>query len=341
MDLMSFADAISHSRSKSKRHVLLGNGFSIACRPDIFVYGKLFEQADFSRLSPSARSAFAALGTQDFERVIRALRDAGSLAAIYSTQTDVAVAMRNDADGLRDVLVNTIAASHPERPSDISDDEYESCRKFLSNFDTVYTLNYDLLLYWAQMHVNEGANPSSDDGFRKSEDDFDASYVVWESHQSHEQNTWFLHGALHVFDSGIEVRKFTWVNTGVRLIEQIRDALKRDYYPLFVSEGSSDEKLLRIKHSDYLAKAYRSFSEITGCLFVYGHSLAENDEHYLKRIERGKLTRLYIGIYGDPNSPGNKAIVRRANAMPLARVGNKARPLDLFFYDASTAKVWR
>jgi hypothetical protein len=74
---------------------------------------------------------------------------------------------------------------------------------------------------------------------------------------------------------------------------------------------------------------------------VYGHSLAENDEHYLKRIERGKLTRLYIGIYGDPNSPGNKAIVRRANAMPLARVGNKARPLDLFFYDASTAKVWR
>jgi hypothetical protein len=53
MELMSFSDAIARSRSNGKPHVLLGNGFSIACRPDIFVYGKLFEQADFSKLSPS------------------------------------------------------------------------------------------------------------------------------------------------------------------------------------------------------------------------------------------------------------------------------------------------
>jgi hypothetical protein len=85
---------------------------------------------------------------------------------------------------------------------------------------------------------------------------------------------WFLHGALHVFDSGTEIQKYTWKNTGVRLIDQIRDALSRDYFPLFVSEGTSDEKYEKIRHNDYLAKGYRSFSQITGDLFIYGHSLA-------------------------------------------------------------------
>jgi hypothetical protein len=337
--VMSFDEAISESRNHTKRHVLLGNGFSIACRPNIFVYGRLFEQADFSALSPAAKEAFGALSTQDFEHVIQALRDASKLVKLYKgISADVNKKMKEDAEGLKNVLVNTIAASHPDMPSDVSDDEYSACRKFLSNFHTTYTLNYDLLLYWAQMHVEEGEKPSSDDGFRKPDGDFEAHYVTWEPHQSHEQNTWFLHGALHVFDAGTEVQKYTWINTGVRLIEQIRDALRRDYFPLFVAEGTSREKQARIRHSDYLAKAYRSFCEIGGCLFIYGHSLAENDEHFLRRIEKGKISHLYVGIYGDPNSNDNKRIMRRANHMSVER-GNK-RPLKVSFYDSQTAHVW-
>lgn len=38
--LLSFNQAISKSEIYSNRHAMLGNGFSIACRPDIFVYGK-------------------------------------------------------------------------------------------------------------------------------------------------------------------------------------------------------------------------------------------------------------------------------------------------------------
>jgi len=61
VNLLTFDEAITASDKYSKRHAFLGNGFSIACRPDIFVYGKLFEQADFSKLSMSARKAFDAL----------------------------------------------------------------------------------------------------------------------------------------------------------------------------------------------------------------------------------------------------------------------------------------
>ncbi|NTU58558.1 MAG: DUF4917 family protein [Chlorobiaceae bacterium] len=343
MTIMTFAEAIEASACYSKRHLLLGNGFSIACRPDIFRYDKLFEQADFSTLPDSAKSAFSVLHTTDFERVIKVLRDSASIAAGYGVTSTQADAMRSDADELKELLVETIAQSHPALPGDITDDEYAACQRFLDNFTTTYTFNYDLLLYWTHMHRENRTDIHSDDGFRTSQSDIDSGidseYVVWESSQSHDQNMWFLHGALHVFDSGTEIQKYTWNRTGVRLIEQIREALSRNFFPLFVAEGSSAEKLERVRHSDYLAKAYRSFQEIQKCLFIYGHSLAANDEHYLRLIEKGKLSHIFVGLYGDPASATNKMIAQRANAMRLARTGKRELIVD--FYDSESAHVWR
>jgi hypothetical protein len=337
--LLTFEEALTESRRFTKRHILLGNGFSIACRPDIFLYGKLYEQADFSKLSPTAKKAFEALGTHDFERVIKALKDTRAIVEAYGGVPQAFIdTLQSDADGLRELLVETIAHSHPAWPGEISGEEYAHCRAFVSNFHNVYTFNYDLLLYWAQMNTDEGVAPTSDDGFRKSDVDYDAAYVIWEPSQSHKQNTWFLHGALHVFDAGTEIQKYTWVNTGERLVDQIRCALKKGYFPLIVSEGTSDEKLERIRHSDYLAKAYRSFSEITGALFIYGHSLAENDEHYLKRIEKGKVSQLYVGLHGDPDSASNKRIVRRAEQMASNR--RRGATLGISYFASSTARVW-
>jgi len=84
MTILTFQEALAESNRFSKCHVLLGNGFSIACRPDIFLYGKLYDQADFSKLSPTAKKAFEALGTQDFERVIKALHDTKAILEAYS-----------------------------------------------------------------------------------------------------------------------------------------------------------------------------------------------------------------------------------------------------------------
>jgi len=337
--MLTFAQAMNEAQKYNKRHALLGNGFSISCRPDIFVYGKLFEQADFSKLSPSAKLAFEALDTQDFEKVIKVLRDASAVLSAYSgVNTTLIKQLKTDADGLREVLVQAIASSHPEWPGEITDEEYNSCRIFLSYFNNVYTLNYDLLLYWAVMHNDDGEKIKSDDGFRKPEDEFDSEYVVWEAGTSRSQNIWYLHGALHVFDAGSEIQKYTWINTGQRLIEQIRDALNRDYFPLFVAEGTSKEKLERIMHNEYLAKGKRSFSSIQGALFIHGHSLAENDEHFIKAIEKRKIKHLYIGLYGEENSKSNKVIKARAQRIVNNRANSK--PIQVSFYDSKSAKVW-
>lgn len=298
----------------------------------------MFDRANFSSLSPGARKAFDLLKTQDFEKVIEALRDTRKVLKAYPGDfSKFRKTLKADADGLREVLVQTIASNHPSSPMDLEESEYKACRAFLSSFNNVYSLNYDLLLYWVQMHTKEGERPDSDDGFREPEDEFEADYVTWESHQTHDQNTWYLHGALHVFDTGSEVQKYTWSRTGIRLVEQIRDALSKDFYPLFVAEGTNKEKIARIRHSDFLSKAYRSFTEIGGALFVFGHSLAKNDEHYLKRIEQGKVQHLFVGIHGDPDSPLNKSIIKKANEMPNKRKRNTK--LLVSFYNSETVNV--
>src|SRR5436853_7861187 len=80
--LPSFEAAMRKIGGAGKRHLLLGNGFSIALKSDIFSYGSLYENADFSQ-SPHIPRLFEALGTQDFEIVIRHLQSAARVLIIY------------------------------------------------------------------------------------------------------------------------------------------------------------------------------------------------------------------------------------------------------------------
>jgi len=353
MPLLSFADAIAESNQFSKRHLLLGNGFSIACRADIFHYGSLFAQADFTAV-PEVLAVFEALGTQDFEAAIRALENAVRILPAYVPHGAAAVAkMLEHAAALKEILVQTIAANHPHIPLDIPDEKFWACRRFLANFlagekaGCVFTLNYDLLLYWTLMHddmpFDEPIDLAINDGFGNDEDDPDADYVVWQGETSaHSASVLFLHGALHLFDSGKELLKYTWIRKGIPLIDQAREALARNAFPLFVAEGTSAQKKTKIRHNAYLYQGFKQFTanvqQGRHCLFIFGHSLAENDDHILNRIGRGRFGKLYVGIYGDPLHPVNEVIIARALA--LSQLRTEKWPLEVAFYDAGSAHVW-
>jgi uncharacterized protein DUF4917 len=334
--LLSFDQALA--QSEGKKHLLLGNGFSRACRDEIFAYEALFQRADFSALSQTARESFNSLHTTDFEIVMRALRTAEALVHLYEPGNDsLAANLHNDAEGLRDVLAAAISQNHPERPGDIPAPSYESCRRFLQHFDSIYTLNYDLLLYWALMQTELEPDVEFDDGFR-TPDDGEAEYVTWEIEKTYAQTIFYLHGALHLYDAGAELQKYTWCNTQVALIEQIRAALAAELYPLIVAEGTSRDKLDRILHSSYLGRGYRSFSSIGGSLFVYGHAMSENDDHWYRLLEKGKLRRLFVGVFGDPNSAGNRTLITRGLRLRELRPAKK--PLEVMFFDSASANVW-
>jgi len=373
VDVSTFQEVLDQTAGE-KRHLVLGNGFSIALFPDRFRYGSLLGETDFSEYL-QIREVFDRLKTTDFEVVIKALRVAVAFLPIYVN--DVALLTRLDAHAeiLKDLLVRAIAGRHPERPSEIAEEQYGACRTFLAHFvgaarnekpsggkdlrGYIYSLNYDLLLYWALLHeqvLNWNADdPLSsvfektevllhDDGFRAPEDEPDAPYVTWEAEDAaNSQNIHFLHGALHLYDDGPDLKKKCWERSGgVPLIDQIRAELSDGRFPLFVSEGDSDSKLERIRHSGYLQRSLRSFASVcrspSVALFVFGHSFGPTDEHILRLLERGKFGRLYVSLYGDAGSAGNQSLVRRVQRMPLAR--HEKYPLEVRFFDATSASVW-
>lgn len=357
MQLLSFDDAIEQTKHQ-KRHLLLGNGFSIALFPNRFTYGSLLESADFTN-TPEARQAFDVLNTSDFEEVINILKQAANVSRLYGVDSVTSAKMVLQAETLKDLLVQAIAGRHPEFPSEVSEAQFSACRQFLSHFrgkreingrdgrGHIYTLNYDLLLYWTLLHT-AGPQPDDlgldhDDGFRAPLEEPDAPYVTWDGERSASPSLHFLHGALHLFDHEGDLRKLCWERSGGRrLVDQIREALDGDLFPLFVSEGSSRSKLKRIRHSAYLHKGLRSFAEIcrqkAATLFIFGHSLAPSDNHILREVERGAIQNLYVSMYGEPESATNRTLVARAEQ--LARQRPTARPITLHFFDSKSARVW-
>ncbi|TFV37154.1 DUF4917 family protein [Bradyrhizobium frederickii] len=342
--VLSFDDAMQSVSGLTKKHLLLGNGFSISLKPDIFSYGALFDSADFSS-KPHIKDLFKALKTQDFEIVIKHLQDAATVLDAYG-RSDPALAkdFKEDAAAIKDALVKAIAKRHPDRPFDIKPEQYAACRTFLSRFDHMFTLNYDVLLYWTLMQSDVDKRTfRHDDGFRHPEEDPSVPWVSWQ--QGNAATVSYLHGALHLFDAGSEMTKYTWSKTDKPIVEQIRASLDEEKYPLFVAEGTSATKLERILHNAYLHKALRSFE---GCqtssaaIVIFGHSLADNDRHVLKCIAKGNSPYLLVSLYGDPSSEANKKIIHAANSLVEERgpAGGKKKALEVRFYAAASVKLW-
>jgi hypothetical protein len=355
VEVLTFQQALDDAGA-GKKNLLLGNGFSIACEPRVFSYSSLYEQAQSSAFvtAPELQRVFDILRTNDFEIAIRALEDSAKLVPIYVPSIpDIDQVLNQHARTIKDALIRTIAENHPETPNNVFEEKFYACRKFLSHFigtantGRVYTLNYDLLLYWAVMHdeVPDGADPISlakDDGFRADQENDGADYVIWNGEGNHEQNIHYLHGAVHIFDAGSELKKYTWVNTGVPLLNQARAAMDQSMFPLFVAEGESQKKLSKIKHSAYLYHSFKSFhgvmQQANQSLFIYGHSLADNDQHVLSKIGKGRIKKLFVSLYGDQELLSNQDIIRKAQALVLMR--NQHNPLEVKFFDAQSAEVW-
>jgi hypothetical protein len=357
MKLITFQDALKQAEPFNKRHLLLGNGFSIACVPSIFTYGSLFTKADFSDM-PEVKKTFQILDTQDFELVIQALeKGSGVLPAYLPKEISTSRKMLEHAGQLKERLIETIAANHPAFPAEIPEEKYRACIAFLAIFldqgGTIYTLNYDLLLYWTLMYGMERKliNIQPLDGFGRDTDFNDgkleiSDYVTWQGDtKAHGQNVHYLHGALHIYDRGADIEKFTWVDKRIRLIDQARKALSEGRFPLFVTEGESKKKMAKISHCGYLYHSFKSFSSsmnyktknAKSCLFTYGVSFSDNDDHILKKIPKGKVAKLFVSIYGDPDSVENLKIIDAAERLKVKRANGD---LEITYYDARSTDIW-
>lgn len=164
-------------------------------------------------------------------------------------------------------------------------------------FKSIFSLNYDLLLYWIIMqNAKQGRSGLEDDGFRGK------GYPTWPGNKR-SMTIYNLHGALFFFaltsESGYNyvLEKIRNAN-GSSILDLVENRIMKDSFPLYVCEGTSKEKLNHINRSDYLRYAFYKIKEIEGELVLYGVSLADNDEHIWEAIGENKnINKLYINFH--------------------------------------------
>ena len=282
------------------------------------------------------------LGQCDFEYTLRHLTVARDVLSRYEKTTAkttvVRKAIKEDIEKIKNALIQAIADGHPSYPSCIKDEQYNSCFKFLKHFERgrKYTFNYDLLLYWVYMHFKErpeGEKLEMDDGFRSSNSEYT---VTWEIGNEIEQNLYYLHGAIHIFNSEAGIEKYTWQNTGIPIKDQVQESLENSKYPIFITEGSKQQKAKRIRESAYLGRSFSSLKSIGGSLFIFGHSLGDGDDHVFDHInKKSKVKKIFVSVYGDIEEPHNKKLIKKVESW------EKNYPAkEYFYYDAETAEVW-
>jgi len=333
-ELLTFQQVLEQT---DKPHVLLGNGFSMSYDSARFSFTTLLESAvekGVIERDSYIYKVFQKLETADFESVMRALKDAEQILEVYEGDEEKRQQMRADSEALKGYLVQIVTNNHPEKSTSLLEEEKAACLDFLSNFDKIYTLNYDLLLYWSTMQDQSATS----DGFSNTESSVNEGYVVY-SNSRMPMRVYYLHGALHYFDADSEIIKKTYNNTDVPLVEQVRESLDEGKYPIFVSEGTSEQKITKILHSAYLNHCYKSLKTVGSAkksgLVIFGASLKENDNHILEAILQSKLINIYLGV---SDAAAGAYLSERIDS--FNRTVEEAKKKKLYLYDYQTVNVW-
>jgi len=347
IELLSYADVINQTK-KQKKYLLLGNGFSMSYNKDRFSFTSLLASAvDSGLISKSSPiyAVFSEFDTKDFEEVVKLLETSVKVLKTYGviSASDQKMILE-DSKLLKEYLVDVITNNHPEKITEISDAEYLNSANFIKEYEKVYTLNYDLLLYWTSIKLSSFLYDGTiNDSTLKIYDGFNdpykgsTDYVIFEN-GGKSFNINFLHGGLHIFDNKSEIIKNTYSRTERTLKSQTLENLDKDIYPIFVSEGTSEQKKSKIIHNAYLNHCYKSLQSIGAktkddSLILFGTLLKMNDTHIRNAILRNNVNNVYIGVYSEDE-------IKEFDDFIEFIMENKLKK-NVYFYDSKTVKVWR
>ncbi len=339
-ELQSYQDVIAYlDKEKRERHLLLGNGFSMAYDKDIFSYNalsKFIDELDDELL----KKLFEIVNNKNFEVVMQQLDNFIELAKAFSNDDELVVKLGSASQTLKESLITAVRSLHPEHVFKVPEVKSKKCAEFLNAYladgGSIFTTNYDLLLYWVLMRNGLDSN----DGFGKEFEgvalDGSAEFadLAWGKYKD-EQEIFYLHGALHLFDAGVEIEKELY-DSEHYLLEKISERIDNKDFPIFVAAGNGREKMEHVSHNKYLAHAMDRFSEIEGSLVVFGFGFGESDSHIIDAINRAakhgqktddRLWSVYIGVNSQASLDRLEKIVDHFQC-------------KVNFYDARGAGIW-
>jgi hypothetical protein len=273
---------------------------------------------------------------------MRQLETFSSFLAVFGADPALQKTVEAARSKLKSALIDAVKALHPEHVFTVPEAASKSCatflRRFLDSGGKLFTSNYDLLLYWVLMR---NQIPNAIDGFGLDllnpdegipPEDQEWSELRWGKYRD-TQTVHYLHGALPLFDAGVDIEKEVY-DAQNYLLQKISGRMDQGDYPIFVTAGDGREKLTQIMHNRYLTHCYEALMAIEGSLVAFGFNFGDYDHHIIDAVNvaarqkiPNKLWSIYIGVYTADDQ-------RRIEDM------QKKFKCKVHIFDAKTANVW-
>jgi hypothetical protein len=316
--------------------LVLGNGVSTNIW-SAFGYRTLLER---SGLTGTARDLFGS--RTNFETVLAELSTTRQVLGVAAPlDVDLQARLEGLAKEVRDKLLETVSEVHPDANRLVAERKrkgtfglvgvgvpvLDELTKYLPRYSKVFVTNYDLISYWAAVKARIADFFTSSHPF----DEEQAEY--WLANNAQPKN-FFLHGALHLWRSLVtnEEAKHT-ASPDTVLLDVIRASVDRpERVPLFISEGSSEEKVARISASPYLSFCGRALATAEAPVTVLGQALSDVDRHICEAIERHPDRRVAVGVWvGDVDEDARQQeLLTRATEIR----GRLPKCRDVVFFDS-------
>lgn len=345
--ILDFQTALGRASAGGVRpHLVLGAGFSAGASASMTADGVL---SHLERLPgfDSVRGLFVESGESTVEGLMAWL-----LYQWTSTPEQAATLAK-----LTDFQKSAIAIA--QREGTYGSDKLQIYRagRFLGNFATIFSLNFDEFAYRAALQADENGWRLNTDGFGPSRDAVtEALPYTGFFPNSSRHALCYPHGALFIRrHAACGAEKITqdstmFLNEAQR---QLSDEFRimtladiclfahRKINPLIVTAGTSEQKMAQITENTYLFAMYQKLCSLEGPVFTYGWSMSEPDQHLVNAIARNRGVRdLYVGIYGDPQSSENQKVMMTAEIAAHFGQNREADPPNVQFFSADSANVW-
>lgn len=330
-------------------NLIVGNGGSIAIARDRFSYSSLYERAiQRGFINQKVQSVFEEFSKQyrDFEFVLSNLLIADHvnecLASNYNKRNND---VRRAYLDVRNSLIKTVRDLHPSTHETWS--QVENIGDFASRFKNIFYLNYDLLLYWATLSKKIKSTHRFSDGFNTLvSDEASDKHTLWEfgnnlprERQKPFSQIYYPHGSLMLYKTklGNFERKISLPTANeLKQIETFwRD---NETIPLFICEGSTSEKVRKIRKSKYLSTVLNeSLPSIEKSLVIYGWSLSGQDQHIVEQLQQASIKKIAISIHkGEKNQSQLQEEMDNVHRS-ISILNSHAK---IFFFDAQSPGCW-
>lgn len=308
--------------------IVLGNGASIAVSPS-FRYSSLLETAQQrGLLTDDVDRLFRFFETSDFELILRLVWQA------YSVNRSLQIQDGRTYQAylhVRDCLIQAVRDVHPEYHQ--VSGQLPSMYQFLKEFDTVLSLNYDLLVYWTMMY---GLNVEDGHAFKDCfwNGRFDDNWGRYRERYREQANTlvFYPHGSLALCRNAVE-QEFKIHDAGVGLLQAIlQEWCSERVVPLFVSEGTMQQKVSSIQNSYYLSTVYREvLTSQRLALTLYGWGLGEHDRHLIRRMRGTGIQQVAVSVFRGDQGYCNYA---------YQTIQDDVGPVRVDFFDCESPGCW-